>query len=210
MPSLRRVHGVVLLACFSVAGAACGSRGPLDGADPLAPSASTSDAAPPTPTVPPPDAAPRPTGPDLPPIVDCGICLVGECADPILACVTDTACQQAFQCVVQECGGGIDGSCILKCAQASPQGALQILSIFQCVSGKCGEDCTDLLSLLGNLGGGGGGGGGTRDAGSPPPPRDGGAIPGALPESPEARARGRAVVERAFSRWPELVSSPAR
>lgn len=213
MPSLRRSQGLFALGFVSIAAAACGSRGPLDGVD--SPTGTTPDAQAPVPTTTTiPDAAPpKPTGPDLPPIVDCGICLIGECGEPILSCVTDPSCQAAFQCVLSECTGGIDSGCILKCAQSSPKGAIQLLGILQCVTGKCGEDCTDILSGLGGLGGGGGGGPTPRDAGLPTPrdagpPRDGGAIPGILPQRPDARepARTRAAIERAFSAWPELVS----
>lgn len=210
--SPRNARLVAVLLLSAAPAAACGSRGPLDGADP----ATEADAAPlpsSTGTIVPIDAAPTSTGPDLPPIVDCSLCLIGECSQPIVQCVTSPTCQAAFQCVLTQCGAGLDTACILGCAQGSPQGALQLLSILQCVTGKCGEDCTDILS---QLGGGLGGGGGnppppTRDAGpvpprdAGPPPRDGG------PPRPFAQPtpRTREAIERAFSPWPELVT-PSR
>ena len=205
--SFRTSHALGALGILCLTAAACGSRGPLDGSEAI----DSLDAAPPPPvpttTGTLSDASTKPPGPDLPPIVDCGICLVGECGQPILSCLTNAPCQQAFQCVITKCGAGLDTKCILGCAQSSPQGALQLLSIFQCVTGKCGEDCTDILSQLGGgLPGGGGGGGG---GGGPPPPvpRDAGP-PKALPGAPEGQ-KGRIALERAFSAWPELFT-PAR
>src|SRR5690606_11396092 len=92
-------------------------------------------------------------------ILDCGICLVDQCSQDILACVQSPSCIQAFQCVVTDCvagGGGFDPKCMFQCAQGDPAGALQVFQIFQCVTGECGSDCGSVLSgLLGGLGGGG-------------------------------------------------------
>lgn len=191
--------------CFaSLLAAACGSRGPLD-SDGVVDVADASVDASPTTTSTVPEAGPdaRP-GPDLPPIVDCGICLVGECSQPILSCIANASCQRAFQCVITECGGNFSGSCVLQCAAKEQQGALQLLGILQCVTGKCGDDCTDVLGGLGGLGGSGSGGGG----GTPPPTRDGGR-PGFSPEGASGARDNRAAVERAFSAWPELLT-PAK
>jgi hypothetical protein len=195
--------------CFaSLLAAACGSRGPLDSDGVIGATDASVEAAP-TSTTTVPDAGPDArTGPDLPPIVDCGICLIGECGQPILSCVGNAPCQRAFQCVITECGGSFSGSCVLQCAAKEQQGALQLLGILQCVTGKCGADCTDLLGGLGGLGGSGGSGGGT-----PPTPRDGGPRPAFAPrgvdETVPSGRDNRAAFERAFSAWPELLT-PAK
>jgi predicted small lipoprotein YifL len=161
-----------VLASLLVAAAfvACGSRGPLDfevvydtpdtstvdvSADATATTDAKSDARP--------DAAGE-TGPNLPPIVECGACLVQSCGQQILACFQSPSCREVFSCVTQNClaGGAPDPSCLFKCAQSDPQGGVEVLRIFQCVTQKCGDDCAGLLGGLG----GGGGGGGPRDAGT--------------------------------------------
>jgi hypothetical protein len=173
---------------------ACGSRGPLDDgfvivAD-AAPAvdADVEDAAPIV------DAAP-----DVPVdagheagILDCGICLVGQCQQPIVQCISSPDCRAAFQCVVQTClsgGGGLDPTCLLGCASKSTQGALQVFQIFNCVTNQCGSDCNSLLGGLGGLGGGGGGGGGGGKGGG------------------KGGFESRAPIVEAFSRWPALFSS---
>lgn len=195
----------------AITAAACGSRGPLDdtpyGGEGADAAASADVSATPTPIPLPLDAgADGPTGPDLPPIVDCGLCLASECGQPILACVTNPTCQEAFQCVLTSCGGALDPACILGCAKTSPAGALQLLSIFQCVTGKCGPDCGE---VLGQLGGGLPGVPGTpgRDAGAPPRPDAGRPPPPAVPARDPRD--GRDALERAFSAWPELLT-PSR
>jgi predicted small lipoprotein YifL len=172
------------LALVSTLGA-CGSRGPLD-ADPLdagAPDVAAADVT----------LAPEPPE-DPPPVVDagaeggsilgCGICVVRECGEKIRECVLSPTCRETFQCVVTECfasGGGFQPACLLQCAAGDPKGALQMLSIFQCVTETCGDDCGPLLD--GVLGGGGGGGGGFGGGG-----------------------KEAAPIARAFSAWPELTS----
>ncbi len=194
----------------AITAAACGSRGPLDDTPyGSASDASTGDGS----TTPTPIPVPLPSdggadgriGPDLPPIVDCGLCLATECGQPILACVTNPTCQQAFQCVLATCGASLDPACILGCAKTSPAGALQLLSIFQCVTGKCGPDCGE---VLGQLGGGLPGFPGTpgRDAGTPPRPDAGPRPPGVPARDPR---EGREALERAFSAWPDLLT-PSR
>lgn len=197
------------LACVVFA-SACGSRGPLD--DELFFDASAADVASADVVVPTEDAAPVDAGRDAPPSpIECGICLVGQCSQNIIGCVTDPGCREAFQCVITDCagiggggggggGGGFDPACLLKCAAADPAGALQVLQIFQCVTGKCGDDCGPLLGGLlgGGLGGGGfpGGGGGSS-----------GSSGGGKQYTPAQRQ-----FAKAFSHWPELtgdIGSPA-
>lgn len=179
---------------------ACGSRGPLlddefldastDATDTVvdaAPEAST--------TV---DASPRDAGRESSgSIIDCGACLIQQCSPAIIQCIGSQPCVQAFQCVIQDClgaggsGGGANPLCLLKCASGDPQGALQVLQVFQCVTGMCGSDCTSLLGGLGGLGGGlggGGGGGGKKDAGM---------------KFQSDREQQQAFAQ-AFSAWPEL------
>lgn len=192
--------------------AACGSRGPLDDAAVTAAeagatetgSSTTEDATTPTPT-PTADAgadAEKEGGS----IIECGSCLFTECSQGILACVQDPACSATFQCVVSDCltGGSPNPACLLKCA-GSPQGALKIFTIFQCVTQTCGGDCGDLLAtILGGLGGlGGGGGGGGADAGKDAGKTDGGNKLAAEPDVDGERARRNMI--GAFSRWPELL-----
>ncbi len=211
--NLRRLSALGLALTTSATVAACGSRGPLD----VGEGATDLDAgldAPATADV----AAPPPlgdggrgdgsVGPDLPPIVDCGLCLAQQCNAPILACITNPSCQRAFQCVFERCGGKLDASCILQCAQTEPQGAIQVLQIFTCVTQQCGKDCNEVLGQL--LGGGearpDAGPPPTRDAGAPPPPPVPPPAPPLIPGRP-GRERTRPL-ERAFSRWPELLTAP--
>jgi hypothetical protein len=159
---------LAFIACGVALSTACGSRGPLDDDGPLdsgsAADVATVDAVDASP--PAPDAEPGDAAPEGGSILDCGVCLVGQCADGILACVQDPACQQTFQCVIGTClagGGSPDLQCLLSCASGDTQGALKIFQIFQCVTSTCGSDCNELLGgLLGGLGGGGGGGGGAK------------------------------------------------
>lgn len=204
-----RFAGATALAVTSAAlAAACGSRGPLDD-DPVV-DASVADVQSADVTVdvePPPDASKPPVdaGRESGTIIDCGVCLVGECSPAILACIQSPGCINAFQCVVTDClagggggggAGGVNPLCLFKCAQGDPQGALQVLQIFQCVTGQCGDDCSSVLGGLlgGGLPGGGGGfpGGGTKkDAGA----KDAGQ---------KLMSPAQQQFARAFSAWPEL------
>ncbi len=196
------------VACVSLAGA-CGSRGPLDDdpvvdasvADVQSADVAAVDAEPPT-TI---DASkPADAGRESGTILDCGICLVGECSPAILACIQSPGCINTFQCVVTDClaggggggAGGVNPLCLFKCAQGDPQGALQVLQIFQCVTGECGSDCGAVLGGLlgGGLpgGGGGGGGGGFPGGGTK---KDGGK---------NLMSPAQQSFARAFSAWPEL------
>jgi hypothetical protein len=161
---------LVLGAALAALAPACGARGPLDdtivyvtdsGETPDAETdGQTRDA--------PVDAAPDvvvDAGHDAT-IIDCASCIFNSCSTEIAACITSPPCQQTVQCIATTCGGGtggLDPSCLFKCASGSAQGGLQVLQIFQCITGTCGADCTALLAGLGGLGGGGGGGG--RDGG---------------------------------------------
>jgi len=191
---VKRLGTLLIVAVpLLLASNACGSRGPLldDEFADAAADADTVDAAPEAATIV--DASPVDAGRDSGggSIIDCGACLITQCSPAIIQCVGSQPCVQAFQCVIQDCLGGSSGGfnplCLLKCASGDPQGALQVLQVFQCVTGQCGSDCTALLGGLGGLGGGlGGGGGGKKDAGM-------------KAKSDQQRAFGQA-----FSPWPEL------
>jgi hypothetical protein len=156
------------LGCIVATAPGCGSRGPLDDGLVFVSADASLDATTDAPVT---DAAsdgapdaPVDAGHDATPI-DCIQCIFSQCQEEILNCVQSQPCQQAFQCVAQNClagGGGPDPSCILKCASASTQGAAQVFLVFQCVTMTCGPDCASILGALGGLGGGGGGGGGGR------------------------------------------------
>src|SRR5688572_4587283 len=82
----------------TVLASACGSRGPLD--DEAFPDAATADVAAADVVVSVPDAAPVDAGREAAPSpIDCGICLIGQCSQDILGCVTSPGCREAFQCV---------------------------------------------------------------------------------------------------------------
>lgn len=146
----------------------CGARSPLDDTPWDAGLEATVDA--PVEAAPELDAAVEAAADAQPPgLVACGQCLIGQCQQPVVACIQEPACQQAVQCIATSClaGGSLDLGCIANCGKGNPQGALAALSIFQCVTQTCGEDCTTVIGgLLGGLGGLGGGGG-RRDAGAP-------------------------------------------
>ena len=182
--------GIVLVSSVALVAlvGACGARGPLDDAAPLDGDAGAGDVLAPDVLVPDPDASPPPqdVSPDPRPgggnVLSCGTCLVGQCSQGILKCVQTPSCQKTLQCAANKClsGGAPDLSCFFKCAAGDPSGALQIIQIFMCVTGKCGADCN---AVLGGLGGGGGGN--KKDAGR------------AQAAHPFAQAL--------YSQWPELV-----
>jgi len=198
----------------SLAMSACGSRGPLD--DEPYPDASgdvvtadveveaASDGA---------ADANRDAGREAGGFVACGVCLFDQCSQPILNCVQSPPCQAVFQCVVTTClgSGGLNPSCLFQCGQGDLSGALQALTVFQCVTGKCGPDCTSVLGLLGGLGGGGSSSGGSSSGGSSSGgSSSGGSSSGAvgdggISDSGVKNAKN-AAFKSAFSRWPELVS----
>lgn len=206
---LRSAGAVALAVTTTALAAACGSRGPLDD-EPVA-DASVADVQSADVSVeaePPPVDASKPldAGRESGTIIDCGVCLIGQCSPAILACIQSPGCISAFQCVVTDClgaggggAGGVNPLCLFKCAQGDPAGALQVLQIFQCVTGECGADCSSVLGGLlggglpggGGFPGGGGGGGTKKDAGT----KDGGK---------NLMSPAQQSFARAFSAWPEL------
>jgi hypothetical protein len=110
--------------------------------------------------------------------------VVRQCGSQVLTCLQDTACRTTLQCVTQKCltGGAPSPTCVLGCG-GSPQTLLELFSIFQCITGGCGPSCIGLL----------GGGGAPPDAGRLP-----------VPLTPAAGCS--AIVNEAFSAWPELCS----
>lgn len=176
----------------------CGSRGPLDDSPFVTGSDASiaTDAGPESSQV---DAALDASAVDAGggSAVACGICVISTCGSTILSCVQDEACRAVFQCVATTClgggsgGGGLDSTCLFKCAGNDPAGALGVLSTFQCLTGDCGTDCRSVLDGLGRLlpggsvPGGGGPGGGGRDE----------------RESVDPRA-----FAEVFAPWPELFS----
>lgn len=193
MLSPRRISVLLGATALAVVFSACGSRGPLDADPPREDDAAVDVEAPDASS----EATTRDATADAPvdarrdaSILGCGICVVQDCQAPITACIQSAPCQRAFQCVLTTClagGGGLDTGCLLQCGAQDLQGALQILAVFQCLTGTCGDVCGELLGGIPGLPGGGGGG--------PPPPR------------PDAgRARARTPLEEVFSAWPELVS----
>ena len=193
-PVTSRIGAGIAVASFVAIIAACGARGPLDddpvldasaAADVMAADVSTDlDASPP------PVDARAEAASEGGTLIECGTCLVGQCGAGILTCVQATACRTTLQCVTTTClaGGAPDTACLFKCASGDPTAALELFQIFQCVTGKCGGDCSSVLGgLLGGLGGGGGGDGG-------------GGGGGGKARQPHPFAR---VLE---SRWPQLAS----
>lgn len=193
---------------------ACGSRGPLDDG-PIAAGDGGEGGAP--------GSSSGALGDGATPIVDagrtleagplaCAGCVVGTCGQSIVACLGDPGCLGMFQCITTTClGGGGDGgsgglgglgsgsinaTCLLGCATKNPSGALQVLQVFQCVSGTCGADCGSVLGGLGGLGGGLGGLGGLGGGGGQK-----------LDELPiESGPIDREAFEEVFSPWPALMS----
>jgi hypothetical protein len=179
----------------------CGSRGPLDDTSVVTLDA-TAEAAPV-----PSDAtvdAPRDSGLEAG-LAACGVCVLSSCSPAIIRCLESSSCLGVFQCVFTTClalpnpspgpsdasgdaegggggggGGGLDTGCLLGCAASDPGGVLQVLALFQCVSGTCGGACGSVLGGLGGLGG----------------------FPG-LPGGGRERERAFAEI---FAPWPELTS----
>jgi hypothetical protein len=146
MPGLVLITAVVL---------GCGSRGPLDDyAYPVVMDAGDDGAS--LDAGPPEAAAPVDAGREAGPL-DCGLCAIRSCGSTVLECVQSPPCRSVLQCAATTCfSGGLDTQCIFQCATDDPQGALGMLAIIQCVTSKCGSDCTSVIGGLGGLGGGGG------------------------------------------------------
>ena len=165
----RRTAKWLLAACTVTFGmVACGSKGPLE-TTPITFADASVDA-----TADVQDAAPRDVvdaGPDRSnPVIACGQCVASECGKTIVTCLTDATCRNLLGCVTTQClPQGADIGCMLNCAGGDFAALVPVLSIVQCVTTKCGEDC---LPLLSNVPGGGGGGRG-GDGGVPRRPRGG-------------------------------------
>jgi len=168
----RRALVGTLLAGAALA-CACGARGPLDitvievAASDAAVTAdvqtdtSSPDALPDAAREAMPDvleaAADTAMGMDGGPLVNCGTCVAQSCGNQLLTCITAPGCTAALQCVATTCvtGGVPNLSCVTGCTMGNTTTESQLLSVFGCVIGTCGTQCT---GLLGGLGGGGGGG----------------------------------------------------
>ena len=96
-------------------------------------------------------------GMDGGPLGNCGTCVAQNCGNQLVACITAPGCTTALQCVATMCltGGMPNLQCVTGCTMGNTTTESQLLSVFGCVIGTCGTDCT---GLLGGLGGGGGGG----------------------------------------------------
>lgn len=196
----------------------CGSRGPLDDSSVLdagleaevGTEAAVEAAAVPI------DASPEGGGG----VVACGTCILSTCGQKLLGCIQSAACRRVLQCVATQClgrdsAGGLNPRCLFDCAGTDAQGALEVVEIFQCVTGECGSDCSSLLGALltdspgqpdggGRSAGGGSGGGGDaeevaksrRAAGSWTP------LEGSGGNDPAGKA-----LAPLFSAWPELSSA---
>jgi predicted small lipoprotein YifL len=136
---------------FAAVIAACGSRGPLDigpsndmdaGIEADIPEVSVPDTNPS-----PPDAG-RDSGPNP---VNCGVCVVQNCGQPVLKCLQDMKCRAVLTCVTQTClaGGKLDPACLIGCGNGDPSAAIEAFQIIQCLTGKCGGDCGGVLPGLG-------------------------------------------------------------
>ena len=119
-------------------------------------------------------------GPGIPdtgiPAVNCGVCIASNCGQNVVTCVANTGCRDVLQCAMLNClQGGLDPTCLFKCASSNPSGALQASAVLQCVATSCGDSCISAFGSgsggPGGISGGGGGGGGGNGGGAP---RDGG------------------------------------
>jgi hypothetical protein len=152
----------------STAVGACGSRGPLDIEIVEATEADAAIDVDATPSIDASDAAPdaHDAAADAPheaTVADCARCLSQQCGSVLVSCLQSVPCRTTLQCVAQQCiaGGGTPSpTCLIDCAP-DPKGIGGVLAIFQCVTQKCGADCTSIVGALG----GGGGGGSRRDGG---------------------------------------------
>jgi hypothetical protein len=192
-------------ALAAVTMSACGSRGPLDD-EPYAdasPDVVTPDVEVEAATDGKPDVIDA--GREGGSFIDCGICLFDQCSPAILECVQSPGCQAVFQCVIGTCitsGKGFSPQCLFSCGQSDLAGALQALQVFQCITGKCGPDCTQVLGLLGSLGGGGSSSGGSSTSSS-----SSGGTKDAGKDASSDGGKKNAAFKQTFSRWPALVST---
>lgn len=158
LTTLRRflVGLVPVTATLLVTVGGCGGRGPLDeatnvvaeesdsGTEETATDASDDVDA----------SAPAETTEDAG-VLACGACILGRCEGSLFSCIRSSSCRSVFQCVSSTClgGGGLETSCLFQCAQGDPAGALEALSVLQCVQNQCGDRCSSWLGGLGNFGG---------------------------------------------------------
>jgi hypothetical protein len=224
--SIARIPGVSLVIIGGVVAAgltsACGARGPLDAPDYFGNQSadggdegSTSeggngDAAADAAA----DARPGDAGGDVSNPINCAVCVGQSCSNQILACVTSQSCLGTLQCVFSKCltGGSVNTACAFGCAgEAGPQGLLDVLAVFQCITTSCGADCN---SLLGGLGGGLGGIPGPHPAaaGSRADPASSSSASGSSALSPSAedlvRIRAtRQAAREAFASFPEMCGA---
>ncbi len=128
--------------------------------------------------------------------INCAICVGQSCSNQIIACVTSQSCLGTLNCVFSKCltGGSVNPVCAFGCAgEAGPQGLLEVLAVFQCITMSCGADCN---SLIGGLGGGLGGG-------KMAAPHDTPSMNGSMNGPMDARATRRAARD-AFASFPEM------
>lgn len=108
----------------------------------------------------------RDTGPDgldlfdvIPPLPDgsvasdCVACLQTRCGDSVNACYNDPTCVSGVQCAVLKCldsSGQPDITCVLECFNNDMSSAMRAMTLFQCVSESCSEDCR-LSDLAGSV-----------------------------------------------------------
>ena len=130
--------------------------------------------------------------------INCAVCVGQTCSNQLIACVTSQSCLGTLQCVFSKCltGGSVNPVCAFGCSgEAGPQGLLDVLAVFQCITMSCGADCS---SVIGGLGGGLGGG------------MAGGKIPAPF-QNPAAEARATAATRRAareaFAGFPEMCAA---
>ena len=106
------------------------------------------------------------------PAIVCGTCVTNQCGKEVVGCVSNTGCRDILQCALLNClQGGMDPTCLFKCASGNPTGALQATQVLQCVTKNCGDSCLTALGGggIGGMGGGAGGnGGGGGGRGGPP------------------------------------------
>jgi hypothetical protein len=167
-------------------------------------------------------------GPGIPdtgiPAINCGMCIASSCGQNVITCVANTDCRDVLQCAMLNClQGGLDPTCLFKCASSNPSGALQATTVLQCVANRCGDSCISAFggggSPGGINGGGGNGGGAPRDGGGGSRGGGMGGPPG-LPSNVEGPSADQANLEESqtqrdatcamLATWPELTCSNAQ
>lgn len=123
--------------------------------------------------------------PDSGPIGACASCVRDQCGAQVNACVNSPECRTGLACTMTRClagggggggggTGGFDLKCVTDCFGGDLSKAFQAISMFTCITGKCGTPCGGLTGGIpgfpgggGGSGGGGGGGGGSGFAFTP-------------------------------------------